>query len=128
MKFTKLIVLLVTVALLTVLVVIACSEKDNPMKDASGTYAGQYSMMVGDNVKDQSPFSLILKADGTGIHSHGDAEFQVTWKLNGEQFTMEENFLGLSVDYTGTLKDGTLDIFNGDPENSWTYEYIYVKQ
>lgn len=128
MKYTKLIILLVTVALLTVLVVIACSGKDNPMKAVSGTYTGQYSMMVGDNVKDEAPFSLILKEDGTGIYSRGDTEFQVTWTLDGERFTMKESFLGVTVEYTGTLKDGTLDIFNGDPENSWTYEYIYVKQ
>ena len=28
---------------------------------------------------------------------------------------------------TGTLKDGELTIFNGDPSSDLTYEYVYKK-
>ena len=30
--------------------------------------------------------------------------------------------------YTGTLVNGKLDIFNGDPEDIWSCEYVYEKQ
>ena len=40
---------------------------------------------------------------------------------------MTEKFLGSTIDYTGTLKDDKLDIFNGDPDDMWTYEYVYKK-
>ena len=47
-----------------------------------------------------------------------------------ENFTMDEvreRILGMSP-YTGTLKDGELHLFNGNPEDSWTAEYVYRKQ
>ena len=40
---------------------------------------------------------------------------------------MKETFLGMSIDYTGTLKDGELHIYNGEPESDLTYEYVYKK-
>ena len=41
---------------------------------------------------------------------------------------MEETFVGDPIVYTGTLKDGKLDIFNGDKDDIFTYEYVYVKE
>ena len=41
---------------------------------------------------------------------------------------MEETFLGITVEYNGTLTDGKLDIFNGDPSDDLTCEYVYEKQ
>ena len=40
---------------------------------------------------------------------------------------MTEKFLGMTIDYTGTLKDGELHIYNGDPSSDLTYEYVYKK-
>lgn len=129
MKSTKLIILLATAALLTVLVILLVSpEKKNPIKEAAGTYVGQYTKMVGDDEAEKESFSLILKADGTGIHVRDENEYQVTWTLEGERFTMKESFLGLDNDYAGTLKDGTLDLFRGDPDSDWSYEFVYQKQ
>ena len=36
--------------------------------------------------------------------------------------------MGMKMDYTGTLKDGVLHLFNGDPSDVWTCEYVYQKQ
>ena len=125
MKHIKLTALVLALALLSILLA-ACSE--NPLKAASGTYLGQYTKMVGDDAREEEEFSLILKEDGTGTHARGGEEYKITWTLTGEDFTMQETFLGLTNDYTGTLKDGALHLFNGDPANIWTYEYVYSKK
>lgn len=106
-----------------------CEKKD--MSRVVGTYEGQFTKFVGDpdeakNTEDA--FSIELKEDGTGIHHRDDLDFNITWTLDGENFTMKETFLEISIDYTGTLKDGKLDIFNGDPTNDVTCEYVYQKK
>lgn len=97
---------------------------------AAGTYTGLYTKFVGDSdefrVTDE-PFSLTLNADGTGTHARDDMEFDVTWTLDGENFAMEETFIGDPIVYEGTLKGDDLDIFNGDPTDDLTCEYVYTK-
>ena len=107
-------------------------EKEKPdLSGAAGTYEGQYGKFVGspDSEKnEEEEFSLELKEDGTGIHNRDEMSFKVKWTLDGEKFSMTETFAGATIDYTGTLKDDKLHIFNGDPENDLTYEYIYEKK
>lgn len=124
MRIIKLAVL--TALILALALLAACSE--DPMELASGTYLGQYSKLVGEDLKDKASFSLILNADGTGVHTRDGSDFSVTWTLRGESFTMQELFLGVSIDYTGTLKDDTLDLFNGDLTKASTTEYVYRKK
>ena len=119
---------LLLMLVLSALLLSACSGEQSRMKKAAGTYEGLYTKMVGSDEKEKESFSLILKADGTGLHMRNDSEYSITWTLDGARFTMKETFLGLSIDYTGTLKGDALSIFNGDPESSWTYEYVYKKQ
>ena len=127
MKHSKLISLILVVALLSVL--LAACGGNSPMKAAAGTYVGQYTKFVGDTEKNtDESFTLTLTGDGKGTHERDGLTLSVTWTLDGENFTMQETFLGMSLDYTGTLKDGTLDIFNGDPTNDLTYEYVFQKQ
>ena len=126
MNRKKLLALVLLVALAAALFV-ACGEPD-PMEQAAGTYVGQYTKLVGDETRQEETFRLELKQDGTGVHARNEMEFKVTWTLEGETFTMHETFLGMSIDYTGTLAEGKLDIFNGDPTDIWTYEYVYQKQ
>lgn len=125
MTCKKLISVLLVIAVLALLLA-ACAE--NPLKAASGTYKGQYTKLVGDDTHNEEEFSLTLNDDGTGKHARDDMEFDVTWTLEGENFSMKETFLGMSIDYTGTLKDGALHLYNGDPSDIWTYEYFYEKQ
>lgn len=103
-------------------------EKKQDLSAVSGNYQGKYTKFVGDDdsakVEDE-PFSLELKADGTGTHYRDDYQFDVTWSLDGDKFKMIETFMGDSIEYTGTLKDDELDIFNGDPDDIWTCEYVY---
>ncbi|MBQ9827466.1 MAG: hypothetical protein IJM62_02165 [Lachnospiraceae bacterium] len=101
---------------------------DGGAADAAGTYKCHQIKLVGDSDWTEEDSTLTLNADGTGKHARDNNEFNVTWKLDGENFSMEETFIGDPIVYTGTLKDGKLDIFNGDPEDIWTYEYLYEKE
>lgn len=101
-------------------------EPGNANAAYAGTYEGVHCKFVGDEewVEDE-PFSLTLNADGTGVHSRDGMEFNVTWTLDGESFTMNETFIGDPIVYTGTLKDGELHLYNNTPEEPLTYEYVY---
>lgn len=130
-------VLLVVILLVAALFILTgCGEKTEnksekaDLSSVAGTYNGEYSKFVGDpdsSKRTDEPFSLELKADGTGTHNRDDSSFNLTWSLDGENFKMTETFLGASIEYTGTLKDGRLDIFNGDPSDDLTCEYVYTK-
>ena len=127
-------VLLIFVMILTLA---ACGKKDGKeaggakidpaMAEVAGSYEGVRLKMVGDDALIDEEFSVELKADGTGTSTRDGDTYKMTWTLDGEKFTMKETFAGMSIDYTGTLVDGVLDIFNGDPTDSFTYEYVYQK-
>ena len=109
----------------------ACGKGNDAMKEASGTYKLSKSKLVGDNAqswKSDDDFSRELKSDGTGTSSRDGMEIKVKWALTEEEFTMTETYMGMSIEYTGTMKNGELDVFNGDPEDIWTCEFVYVKQ
>ena len=104
--------------------------KKQDLSAYAGKYTGLYTKFVGDSddAKDDSEeFSLELKSDGTGTSNRNGESYNLTWNLDGEKFSMTEKFMGVTIDYTGTLVDGKLDIFNGDPEDAFTYEYVYTK-
>ena len=123
-KYSK--ILMVAVIALSVLLITGCGSKKDEKKDAAGTYKGTYTKLVGDDTKNtDEEFSLELKEDGTGKHNRDGESYDVEWNIEGEKFTMKDKFGPLTIDYTGTLKDGKLQIYNGDPKDIWTYEYNY---
>lgn len=127
MKNYKRGLLLVTMLVIGIFIITGCGKKD--LTEYEGTYEGKYTKLVGDEKQNtDEKFSLELKSDGTGKHNRNDMSFNVTWEVDGENFTMKETFVGDPIVYTGTLKDGKLDIFNGDPKDIWTYEYVYEKK
>ena len=106
----------------------ACRIQTSEDPAISGTYIGQYTKLVGDSKRSQGEqFSLELNEDGTGIHHRDNLDCTVEWTNNGNIFTMTEKVLGVAelIQYSGTLENGILTIYNGDPENKWTYEYVY---
>ena len=120
----------VLIILAFAMIVILASCGNAALKDAAGTYNGVRCKFVGDSEwidAADGPFSLVLKDDGTGTSTRDGAEYKITWTLEGENFTMKETFLGMSIDYTGTLKDGELHVYNGEPTDDLTYEYVYGK-
>ncbi|MDO4845996.1 MAG: hypothetical protein Q3977_05210, partial [Oscillospiraceae bacterium] len=113
-------------AILLLSVLTACGGNNAANAEVAGTWTGVYTKYVGDPTKMDETFSLELKADGTGVHHRDDTDFDVKWKLDGENFSMTESFLG-TIEYTGTLTGDTLSIFNGDPTNDFTYNYVYTR-
>lgn len=99
----------------------------------AGTYTCEKYKCVGDSegawTNDEEPQTLELKADGTGTSTRDGMEYKMTWKVDGETFTMQETFAGITLDYTGTIAaDGTIHLYNGDPTNDLTYEYYFAKK
>ena len=97
-----------------------------PDKGEATVWTGIYTKLVGDDTKEEETFSLELYDDGTGIHHRDDMDFKVTWEQNGDEFTMNETFIGDPIVYTGKISNGELHLFNGDPDDDWTYEYVYT--
>lgn len=107
---------------------VSCGGSD-AANAAAGTYQGKYTKMVGDSEKNEAgDFSLVLESNGKGTHKRDGLEIEVEWELDGESFKMTETFMGVTLEYTGTLTGSTLDIFNGDVTDVWTYEYVYKKE
>ena len=133
MKRTFKIALVVILLVMGLVLLTGCGDKEEKgskkqdLSKFAGTYTGKYTKLVGDETKNEEVFSVTLEKDGTGTSHREDTDYKMTWKLDGEKFSMTEKFMGITIDYTGTLKDGKLDIFNGDPEDIWTYEYVYEK-
>ena len=121
----KLICILMTLCLLLPLFA-SCGKSDSP---AVGKWEGQYTKFVGDEnpADDDEPFYLELKSNGKGTSHRDDSDFNATWKLEGDTLTVTETFLGMEIVYTGSIKDGELHLFNGDPEDDLTVEYVYRK-
>ena len=62
-----------------------------------------------------------LKKGGKGTFYMG-YEFDLKWKLDGENFTGSVSFMGFGDDCTGTLKDDVLTVTYGD------YTYTMIKE
>ncbi len=104
---------------------------ENAMKEAAGTYILEYSKFVGDpdSAKNTTEVaSLVLNADGTGKSNRDGTSYNVEWSIDGQNVTLKETFLGITLEYNGTLVDGKLDLFNGDKTNDLTNETVYVKE
>ena len=127
-------ILLVLIALVAAFTLTGCGSKEEKkeaedLSKYAGTYKGEFTKLVGDESKnEEEEFSLELNADGTGKHNRDGHTYKVTWTVEDGNFRMEETFVGDPIVYTGTIKDGKLDIFNGDKDDIFTYEYVYVKE
>ena len=121
--------LLAAVIVLTAIALTACGG-GNSNSPAVGTWKGVYTKLVGsdDDAKNtEDEFTLVLNANGKGKHTRDGSEFDVKWSLDGENFQMTETFLFITIEYTGTLSGNSLVLYNGDPEDIWTYIYAYEK-
>jgi hypothetical protein len=103
----------------------------NKLSEYAGIYKLEYSKFVGDpdTAKDTSEVAEItLNADGTGKSVRDGLNIDIEWKLDGENITLTEIYMGIKLDYNGTLKNNKLDIFNGDKTNQLTVEKVYIKE
>ncbi|HNZ62973.1 MAG TPA: hypothetical protein PKH23_01385 [Bacillota bacterium] len=49
-----------------------------------------------------------LKAGGKGSSNRDNLDLDIEWTLEGEKLTLKEKFLGIELDFEGSLKDGVL--------------------
>lgn len=110
------------------LVIVGCG-KNSDLSKYAGTYKLEYSKYVGDpdTAKNTEEWTIVLNNDGTGKSNRDDASYDVEWSIDNENVKVVEKFIG-TIEYNGTLKDGKLDIFNGDKTSAITLEAIFNKQ
>lgn len=118
-----------TVALLAlamVLALVSCGASAE-MKAAAGTYKGtEYKYNGDEEWVDNSDWTIELNDDGTGKSKRGGEEYDAEWTLEGDKFTFTEKFVG-KLEYSGTLKDGKIELYDGDPSLEITCLYKFAK-
>ena len=123
-KFFALLLAVLTAA--SVFALVGCAGKK---AEALGTFVTEKHKYVSEEEwVDDTQWELDLAAEGKGTSKRDGNEYDVTWELDGENITIKETFAGLTNEFTGTLKDGVLDIFNGDLESPLTCEYVFNKK
>ena len=121
--------LLISVLVLGVFLVTGCGKQD--LSAYAGTYEKEYEKYVGDpetSKNTEDAWTVILNADGTGKSNRDDESYDAEWSLDGENFKFTEKFGPIKNEYTGTLKDGKIDMFNGDPNSDITLEIVLNKK
>lgn len=105
------------------------NEGSNTSISIPGEYEGKWCKFVGDEKQEtEAEFSLILNEDGTGINKRDNREFECTWGYDKDGFKLTDKFMGLEINYTGEIKEKELHIYNGDPKDELTFEYVYEKK
>ena len=118
--------ILVIIVLVLIIITTGCGN----LSKYAGTYHGVYMKYVGDEdtAKSEEEFSLVLEANGTGKSNRDGGSYNITWSCDGENIKITEKFLTLTIEYNGTIKDGKIDLFNGDPSGELTLELVYEKK
>ena len=111
------------------LFLVGCGKKEYLSKYA-GTYEGQYTKFIGDadDAIDEEEFKLVLESNGTGTHYRNSLEISVTWSVKDNKINMTEKYMGMTIDYTGTLDGNKLVLYNGDETDPFTAQYVYEKK
>lgn len=121
--------LLIAVLAIGVFMITGCGKKD--LKAYTGTYEKEYEKYVGDpetSKNTEDAWTIVLNEDGTGKSNRDDESYDAEWSIDGETFKFTEKFGPIKNEYTGTLKDGKIDMFNGDPKNDLTLEVVLNKK
>lgn len=88
-------------------------------KDETADVTGKYNCIAiaEDGVNFTAPENndqyVELKKGGKG-EIYTDLAFELTWKLDGENFSGSYKFFGIDAPITGTLKDGVLEIHDNE--------------
>ena len=120
--------LFIVFVMVSVLFITGCGKND--LSKYAGTYKLEYSKYVGDpdSAKTTEEWTIVLEKDGTGKSNRDGGSYNVEWSINNEDITVTEKFGTLTNEFNGTLKEGRLDIFNGDKTKEITLEAVFNKQ
>ena len=119
--------LMISLVLISILFITGCGSD---LSKYAGTYKLEYTKYVGDpeTSKNTEDWTIILDKNGKGKSNRDGASYDVEWSIKSDDVIVTEKFAGISNEYNGTLKEGRLDIFNGDKTNDITLEAVFNKQ
>lgn len=119
----KLLAILLSVVMVMSLVACGGDQKEDDEADVLGLYICTEVEVEGERIDinlidDENEYSLELKKNGKGVITLENDEFTCTWELDGEDLHIVTD--DESIDSTGTLKDGVIEI--KFEETLWIYE------
>lgn len=119
----KLLALLLAIVMVMSLVACGGGKEEDAEDDVTGLYICTEVEIEGERVDinlidDENEYSLELKKKGKGVITLENDEFTCTWELDGEELHIVTD--DESIDATGTLKDGVIEIEFED--TLWVYE------
>ena len=119
----KLLAILLSVVMVMSLVACGGEGKKDDEADVLGLYICTEVEIEGERIDinlidDENEYSLELKKKGKGVITLENDEFTCTWELDGEDLRIVTD--DESIDSTGTLKDGVIEIEFED--TLWIYE------
>ena len=115
---------IIAISIFFVFIISACSS-NKVMDGAKGTY---------DFVYEKGPiyssteydYQFILDGYGGGEYIHKGSTHKVKYKLEGTTINLTDTITGIK--YNGTLQNGELHIYDGNPTSINVTEFLYQKQ
>ena len=121
--------LLALLLLASALVCTSCSGRER-RHEYSGHYRHKWSGMVmyhfeaGDGRERDQAF--YLDEDGGGTYREGSTKHSISWDVDTDgSVTIEVKSLLFSKTFRGSFEGGSLHLWDGDPEDNWTVEYMF---
>ena len=123
MKRSK-IFIIIAISIIFVLIITACSS-NKVMDSAKGTYNFVYEKgpLISSTEFD---YQFILDGYGGGEYIHKGSTHKVKYKLEGTTINLTDTITGIK--YTGTLQNGELHIYDGNPNGLNVTEFLYQTQ
>ena len=115
----------ITVILLIYVFIISACSSNKIMDGAKGTYNFVYEKgpLISSTEFD---YQFILDGYGGGEYIHKGSTHKVKYKLEGTTINLTDTITGIK--YTGTLQNGELHIYDGNPNGLNVTEFLYQKQ
>ena len=120
---------IICLVLVCFMLLIGCGK--NELLEFEGVYKLEYTKYVGDADTEKNTnlvATITLNSDGTGKSIHDGVDHNLTWSIDGINIKILESHDESIIEYSGTLENGKLDIFDGDKNKSLTNELIYYKE
>ena len=115
----------ITVILLIFVFIISACTSNKVMDSAKGTYNFVYEKgpLISSTEFD---YQFILDGYGGGEYIHKGSTHKVKYKLEGTTINLTDTITGIK--YNGTLQNGELHIYDGNPNGLNVTEFLYQKQ
>ena len=115
----------ITAILLIFVFIISAYSFNKVMDSAKGTYNFVYEKgpLISSTEFD---YQFILDGYGGGEYIHKGSTHKVKYKLEGTTINLTDTITGIK--YNGTLQNGELHIYDGNPNGLNVTEFLYQKQ